>query len=996
MKTNKRLLFSIFLTLCFTWPLAAQDFVHPGVLNTEADYARMRQKIAEKAEPWLTAWNNLLAAPEAQLTWAPRATATVIRGGTGDNIVLMYRDVAAAYEHALIYKISGDTRYGNKAAEILNAWANVNTLVSGNADRYLAAGLNGYQFAAAAEMMRAYPAFNMAKFKTYLMNVFYLPMNERFLLGNSYGSAHNDACATNYRVNWDICNMNAMMAISVFCDYKEGFNKVLNYAKTGSGTGNITRAVNFLYPNLPTTSANIWGQWEESGRDQGHAVGGLMLYALFCEMAWNQGVDFYGYDNARYRKGAEYVARYNIFHTDTANVWSPKYNDLPYTTYSRQMGSTCTWYTESALGSATRGKYGNVWELIYNHYARRMNQGDKVKSVYEILKQQPSTRVPSTAIHADTYDQPAVIGLTHCSDSASCIFPWNQMDICPRSLTKLKYYGAANLTDSLLTISGSGTGISAKADYGHFVFQKLVDNGSISAQLLRMDSTSTTSQAGLLVRDSLDQVSKNVFLSYSPANGITLSVRDTLNKNQRVVATVSEVITLPCWLKISRTANQFTALYSTDNQNWIVVGSAEVKMNRLASAGPAVSSGNTTLLTTAVFDKAILTQGNIRPVAKISTPAYGRIPYVAPANVVINATAYDPDGLIDKAEIYINDSLYFTSKISPVSYNLATPVTGSYKLYVKAYDKTGATQTSDTVFFSVNTASTKLPYYKFDETKAGYSAADASGNGLLGVLYNGSAVTTGKIDNAVWLDGIDDYVKMPSGFIEKLSDFSISTWVYVNAQSNWSRIFDFGSGTSAFMFLTAYNGSVMKFAIQTSDGRTQEVLANTAMPVGVWTHVAVTLGADKATIYLNGNQVGTTSAFKLRPYDLGTTTQNYIGKSQFAADTYLSAKIDEFRVFNKSLTQSEVKEIMSVTALNKTTVDSELFYPNPAGKIINLRHDTQVSVQIFDMTGTEVYHRTISGSNQQINVADLNNGLYLLICRDAYNNVQQNKLIVQH
>ncbi len=426
----------------------AQEFVHPGVFNTEADYARMRQKIAEKAEPWWTAWTNLLAAPEAQLNWKSHATATVIRGGTGDNISLMYRDVASIYEHALIYKISGDASHAAKAVELLNSWASINTSVSGNADRYLAAGLNGYQFAAAAEMMRGYPGFNMDKFKNYLLNVFYFPMNERFIIGNSYGAPHNDACSTNYRVNWDICNMNAMMAISIFCDYKEGFDKALNYAKNGDGNGNIKRAVNFLYPDLPTPGANIWGQWEESGRDQGHAVGGVMLYGLFCEMAWNQGVDFYGYDDSRYRKGAEYVARYNIFYTDSTGAWSPKYNDLPYTPYSRRMGSNCSWYTESTLGSGTRGKYGNVWELIYNHYGRRMNQGNKVKSIYEMLQQQPSTKVPSTSIHPDTYDQPAVIALTHCTDSASYIYPWTYMDINPRSLEKLSYYGNTTLTDS--------------------------------------------------------------------------------------------------------------------------------------------------------------------------------------------------------------------------------------------------------------------------------------------------------------------------------------------------------------------------------------------------------------------------------------------------------------------------------------------------------------------------------------------------------------------
>ena len=85
----------------------SQTFEHPGVFNREDDFARMRQKIAEKAEPWYSTWNNLLSSPEAQVGWAgPRAVATIIRGGTGDNISLLYRDVAAAYQNALIYKMN--------------------------------------------------------------------------------------------------------------------------------------------------------------------------------------------------------------------------------------------------------------------------------------------------------------------------------------------------------------------------------------------------------------------------------------------------------------------------------------------------------------------------------------------------------------------------------------------------------------------------------------------------------------------------------------------------------------------------------------------------------------------------------------------------------------------------------------------------------------------------------------------------------------------------
>ncbi|HEY6913617.1 MAG TPA: alginate lyase family protein, partial [Paludibacter sp.] len=739
MKTTRLLSILICLHFCVAGALTAQTFEHPGIFNRESDFARMRQKIAEKAEPWYTTWLNLLASPEAQIGWAgPRAVATVIRGGTGDNISLMYRDVAAAYQNALIYKISGDKAHGDKAVAILNAWASINTAVSGNSDRYLAAGLDGYQFANAAEMMRGYPGFDIEKFKNYMLNVFFYPMNERFIVGNAWGSPHNDACATNYRVNWDICNMNAMMAISILCDNKTGFDEAINYCKSGDGTGNITRAINFLYPNNPTTGANIWGQWEESGRDQGHAVGGLSLYGLFCEIAWNQGVDIYSYDNCRYRKGAEYVARYNIGDS-VGGVW--KYNDLPYTTYSRLMGSTCTWYTETALGGATRGKLGASWELIYNHYARRLNQGDKVKSVYEILQQQQgwSKSWPTLNIHADTYDTPGGGALTFCTDSGSYILPWLNMDISARSITKLPYYGKTTLKDSTLTVIGSGSGIKGISDQFQYAYQKLVDDGSIETQIASLDEVNALCQAGIMIRENLEQNSANVFLSLSAAQAVLLTSRDSTGLTATNIASNASLNTFPYWLRLSRSGNTFIASVSPDRVNWTEVGSKTIKMNRLVYAGLAVSSKNGNVVCTAVFNKTKMKQGNMRPVLKVTSPVLGTTPYVTPANVKIAGTAYDMDGLLDKAEVYVNGNLVYTAKVSPFTYNLTGQPEGSNSVYVKAYDRQGATTTSDTVKYTVNPLTTRLPWYKFDETKTGYFAYDSSGNSMTAYVY-GSAV----------------------------------------------------------------------------------------------------------------------------------------------------------------------------------------------------------------------------------------------------------------
>ena len=72
----------------------------------------------------------------------------------------------------------------------------------------------------------------------------------------------------------------------------------------------------------------------------------------------------------------------------------------------------------------------------------------------------------------------------------------------------------------------------------------------------------------------------------------------------------------------------------------------------------------------------------------------------------------------------------------------------------------------------------------------------------------------GKIGNAVSLCGNNEYVSLPSGIMEGVNDCTISAWVNPSADTAWSRVFDFGTGTNDYMFLTLNAGdSPVRFAI---------------------------------------------------------------------------------------------------------------------------------------------------------------------------------------
>jgi autotransporter-associated beta strand protein len=207
---------------------------------------------------------------------------------------------------------------------------------------------------------------------------------------------------------------------------------------------------------------------------------------------------------------------------------------------------------------------------------------------------------------------------------------------------------------------------------------------------------------------------------------------------------------------------------------------------------------------------------------------------------------------------------------------------------------------------------TKYSYWPFDES-SGTSTTDIW-NGRKGTLNTAVTWVPGNFNTALHFDGTaSSYATVPAGVVSTLTDFTISAWVKPDALSTWARIFDFGSGTSTYMYL-APKGSTgfPRFAIKGGGLAEQGINATAAIPTGIWTHIAVTQSGPVAILYVNGVEVGRNSAMTLNPTIMGSTTQNYIGKSQASADPILSGSVDDFRIYNKALTPTEINVLKNI------------------------------------------------------------------------------------
>ncbi len=174
-------------------------------------------------------------------------------------------------------------------------------------------------------------------------------------------------------------------------------------------------------------------------------------------------------------------------------------------------------------------------------------------------------------------------------------------------------------------------------------------------------------------------------------------------------------------------------------------------------------------------------------------------------------------------------------------------------------------------------------------------ASDVVGNAN-GTMQGGASI----VNNQLLLDGMSGYVSLPTGIVASYTNITVEAWVSNTVASTWARIFDFGIVAGWNMFLTPLSGGgAIRCALNISAGE-QQMNGTAALPLNSLQHVVVTINGSVGTLYVNGVAVGVNNALTLNPASLGSTTQNYLGKSQYA-DPYFAGAMEEFRIYDVAL-----------------------------------------------------------------------------------------------
>lgn len=195
-----------------------------------------------------------------------------------------------------------------------------------------------------------------------------------------------------------------------------------------------------------------------------------------------------------------------------------------------------------------------------------------------------------------------------------------------------------------------------------------------------------------------------------------------------------------------------------------------------------------------------------------------------------------------------------------------------------------------------------VAHYKMNDCIASSHVVDDNIGG-----YDGTATfhtldnsVAGKINGALSFTATND--RIDTATIPSLTNFSISFWAYaanwISPEKNIMRI----NGTDQLSIVYQTGNGLL---VQTYDGSNNSY---GYIPVvdGVWNFVTVTDNGSARKFYLNGSYTGDASMslpIPSYPWRIGAP----------AWGGYVGYTLDDFRIYNRALTQTEITELYNTT-----------------------------------------------------------------------------------
>ncbi len=268
-----------------------------------------------------------------------------------------------------------------------------------------------------------------------------------------------------------------------------------------------------------------------------------------------------------------------------------------------------------------------------------------------------------------------------------------------------------------------------------------------------------------------------------------------------------------------------------------------------------------------------------------------------------------------------NDPLTYSIGTAPASGTLSgappqviyTPNPGFMGQDAFTFTASDGPGVSNAATVSITVTPSIFAHWPFDEG-TGTTAADVSGNGYNGTLSNGAAWTTGKLANAVSLDGVNDYVDVGmidvAGNAISLAGWCNSSHLAITTYHD-GRIISKATGTAEtdhyWMVSTIKSGSKsrLRFRLKAGGSTTTLIASSGDLTENQWFHAAAVYDGVTMKLYLDGALVGTRS--KAGSIAVGGNVPVWIGGNPTDPSVRpWQGAIDDVRIYDRALTAGEI------------------------------------------------------------------------------------------
>ena len=247
-----------------------------------------------------------------------------------------------------------------------------------------------------------------------------------------------------------------------------------------------------------------------------------------------------------------------------------------------------------------------------------------------------------------------------------------------------------------------------------------------------------------------------------------------------------------------------------------------------------------------------------------------------------------------------------------VPWDTRTTANGPHTLTAVGRDGSGNSTTSAAISVSVTNSAPFVPglvaSYALDDG-SGAVASDTSGGGHPGSVVGGTWVP-GKYGAALLLNGIGDRVDLPPLGTFYKTGFTLEAWVKKTSalKVDTGIVGTWSNGNGGPMIWVDH--VVGHYYLTLNQGLGNYLDSGVVPAAGSWQHLAATYDGTTAKFYVNGTLVAS------KPFtgNVGDSNSWRIGAYGSSPSGFFDGSVDDVRIYNQALTQTQVQTDMATPA----------------------------------------------------------------------------------